>query len=373
MTADARTPAATGAGAVGSGVSDGPPKPDRRPLLASLTLSEAGAGPRPPLRHTGDLLAQGLHPPHHALPGPLRLLHLRQAPGPARRSLPDLEEVLAIARAGRRRRVPRGPLHPGGGPRGRATRSRPRLARGHGFSSTVDYLAQCCRLVTGETGLLPHANAGALDARGAGPAPGGGGQPGDDARVPRLRDLACHRASPDKTPARRLATLEAAGRLGIAFTTGILVGIGETRADRLAALRAIAASHARHGHVQEVIVQNFLPKPGTAMQPRRPARRGAPLDDRRRPARAASRDPPAGAAEPHRRLRPACSLRASMTGAGSHPVTADHVNPERAWPALGRPAGGHRSGRPRPRPPPRRASRVGPGHDALWHPSSLTP
>ena len=77
--------------------------------------------------------------------------------------------------------------------------------------------------------------------------------------------LAAHRGSPDKEPARRLATLEAAGELAIPFTTGILVGIGDERADQLAALRAIAASHARHGHVQEVIVQNFLPKPGTTM------------------------------------------------------------------------------------------------------------
>ena len=77
--------------------------------------------------------------------------------------------------------------------------------------------------------------------------------------------LAAHRGAPDKEPARRLATLEAAGELAIPFTTGILVGIGDDRADQLAALRAIAASHARHGHVQEVIVQNFLPKPGTAM------------------------------------------------------------------------------------------------------------
>src|SRR5205085_4558655 len=77
--------------------------------------------------------------------------------------------------------------------------------------------------------------------------------------------LDCHRGAPDKTPARRLATLEAAGELAIPFTTGILVGIGESRADRLEALEAIAASHRRHGHVQEVIVQNFLPKAGTAM------------------------------------------------------------------------------------------------------------
>ena len=77
--------------------------------------------------------------------------------------------------------------------------------------------------------------------------------------------LAAHRGAPDKEPARRLATLEAAGELAIPFTTGILVGIGDDRAGQLAALRAIAASHGRHGHVQEVIVQNFLPKPGTAM------------------------------------------------------------------------------------------------------------
>src|SRR5438128_4992366 len=78
-------------------------------------------------------------------------------------------------------------------------------------------------------------------------------------------NLACHRGSPDKTPERRLATLEAAGRLAIPFTTGILVGIGESREDRVVALSAIADSHRRHGHVQEEIVQNFLPKPGTAM------------------------------------------------------------------------------------------------------------
>src|SRR2546427_102981 len=68
--------------------------------------------------------------------------------------------------------------------------------------------------------------------------------------------LECPRGSPDKTPERRLATLDAAGRLAIPFTTGILVGIGESRRDRVEALAAIAASHARHGHVQEVIVQN---------------------------------------------------------------------------------------------------------------------
>src|SRR5450755_1774196 len=74
-----------------------------------------------------------------------------------------------------------------------------------------------------------------------------------------------HYGAPDKTPERRLATLEAAGEARVPFTTGILVGIGETRAERLEALVAIRDAHAHHGHVQEVIVQNFLPKPGTSM------------------------------------------------------------------------------------------------------------
>ena len=74
-----------------------------------------------------------------------------------------------------------------------------------------------------------------------------------------------HHRAPDKTAARRLATLEAAGTVRVPFTTGILVGIGETEPERLEALLAIRDSHARHGHVQEVIVQNFLPKAGTAM------------------------------------------------------------------------------------------------------------
>ena len=115
-------------------------------------------------------------------------------------------------------------------------------------------------------------------------------------------DLDAHRLAPDKTPERRLATLEFAGELAIPFTTGVLIGIGEDRADRLAALAAIAEAHERHGHVQEVIVQNFLPE---AAHPdgrlaARPAR-GARLDDRRGPARAPRRRPRPGAAEPRRR------------------------------------------------------------------------
>ncbi len=207
--------------------------------------------------------------------------------------------------------------------------------RDHGYDSTVHYLTVAAEAVRAETGLLPHANAGALypdelaALRAVAPSQG----MMLESLVP---DLAAHRGSPDKVPERRLATLEAAGELAIPFTTGILVGIGETRADRIAALEAIAASHARHGHVQEVIVQNFLPKAGTAMH------RAAPCDpDDFVDAIALARLilPP----EVHVQAPPNLSddfghlLDAGIDDwGGISPVTADHVNPERPWPALDR-------------------------------------
>jgi FO synthase len=145
-----------------------------------------------------------------------------------------------------------------------------------------------------------------------------------------------HARCQTKLPARRLATLEAAGELAVPFTTGILVGIGETRAERLEALRAIQAAHRRHGHVQEVIVQNFLPKAGTAM-----ARATPPSLEDYLWTIAAARV----------LLDPGIHLQAppNLTGdfgalleagiddwGGVSPVTADHVNPEAPWPALER-------------------------------------
>ncbi len=203
-----------------------------------------------------------------------------------------------------------------------------------GFASTVDYLAHAARLVVEKTGLLPHANAGALYSeelallRKTAPSQG--------MMLETLADLDCHRGSPDKTPERRLATLEAAGELAIPFTTGILVGIGETRADRVDALEAIAESHRRWGHVQEVIVQNFLPKPGTAMHA------APPCDgDEYMEAIALARlilpeeihlQAPPNLSDDFGRL-----LDAGIDDwGGVSPVTADHVNPERPWPALER-------------------------------------
>jgi FO synthase len=202
-----------------------------------------------------------------------------------------------------------------------------------GYASTVEYLAHACRLVLEETGLLPHANAGALFPdelallREVSASQGMMLESLDPA-------LAAHRNAPDKEPGRRLATLEAAGELAIPFTTGILVGIGDDRATQLAGLRAIGAAHARHGHVQEVIVQNFLPKAGTAMF------RAAPCspDDLVWAITAARLVLPP---EVHVQAPPNLSddLGALLDAGiddwgGVSPVTADHVNPERAWPAL---------------------------------------
>jgi FO synthase len=148
--------------------------------------------------------------------------------------------------------------------------------------------------------------------------------------------LICHRGCPDKRPDRRLATLEAAGQLQIPFTTGILIGIGESATDRVAALEAIAAAHARHGHVQEVIVQNFRPKPQTAMQ----GAIACPIEDLLQAVALARLILPA---DVHIQCPPNLSddfgilLQAGIDDwGGVSPVTADYVNPERPWPALHR-------------------------------------
>ena len=255
---------------------------------------------------------------------------------PARLQSPYLspDEVLAIARQGARMGCHEALFTLGEAPEEKYKVARDWLDE-HGYASTVEYLAAMCRLVLDETGLLPHANAGALsrdDLAMLRPV-----SPSQGMMVETLRDdLPCHRGAPDKDPARRLATLEHAGELGIPFTTGILVGLGETRADRLAALAAIAASHARHGHVQEVIVQNFLPKPRTGMQHEAPC----PTEEFLWSIAAARIVLPP---EIHVQAPPNLSddfgalLDAGIDDwGGVSPVTADHVNPERPWPALDR-------------------------------------
>jgi len=246
------------------------------------------------------------------------------------------DDVLAVAARGAEAGCHEALFTLGESPETRYPQARKWLAD-NGCSSTVDYLAAMCELVVSQTGLLPHTNAGAIAA-------------GELAALRRVSasqgmmieslrpDLKAHRGAPDKRPARRLATLDEAGRQQIPFTTGILVGIGETESDRIAALAAIAAAHARHGHVQEVIVQNFRPKPGTALR-REPA---CPQEDHLRAIALARLILPA---DVHVQAPP--NLAAPETlGAliaagiddwgGVSPVTADHVNPERPWPTLER-------------------------------------
>jgi 7,8-didemethyl-8-hydroxy-5-deazariboflavin synthase CofH subunit/7,8-didemethyl-8-hydroxy-5-deazariboflavin synthase CofG subunit len=256
------------------------------------------------------------------------------AKAPARVTAPYLlpEEVLAIAEAGKAAGCHEALFTLGEQPEERYPVASEWLA-GQGYGSTVDYLAAMCRLVLEETGLLPHANAGALDASDLAalrPVAASQGMMLESL----AEDLDAHRGAPDKVPARRLATLDHAGELAIPFTTGILVGIGDSRADQLAGLHAIAAAHARHGHVQEVIVQNFLPKPGTAMFRAAPC---PPEDLQWAIAAARLLLPP----EIHVQAPPNLSddlaplLAAGIDDwGGVSPVTADHVNPERAWPAL---------------------------------------
>ncbi len=254
---------------------------------------------------------------------------------PARLESPYLSdnEVLAIAEAGAAAGCHEALFTLGERPELRYPDAAKWLAR-HGFDTTVDYLAHATRLVVETTGLLPHANAGALYPkeldllRKTAPSQG--------MMLETLADLDCHRGSPDKTAERRLATLEAAGKLSIPFTTGILVGIGETRADRVDALEAIAASHRRWGHVQEVIVQNFLPKQGTAMHSAPPCEHDEYLE-----AIALARL--ILPEEIHLQAPPNLSddfgqlLDAGIDDwGGVSPVTADHVNPERPWPAVDR-------------------------------------
>src|ERR671911_733466 len=188
-------------------------------------------------------------------------------PRPGHSAYLSPEEVLAIARAGAAAGCTEALFTLGDKPELRYEVARAEL-RALGCESTIEYLRRVARRVLEETGLLPHLNPGVMSRE----------------ELAALRPVSAsmgimletlserlsakggpHWASPDKLPARRLETIELAGELLIPFTSGILIGIGETREERLDALEALAAVHARHGHLQEVIVQNFRAKPGTPM------------------------------------------------------------------------------------------------------------
>ncbi|MDB5680302.1 MAG: fbiC [Sphingomonas bacterium] len=209
-----------------------------------------------------------------------------------------------------------------------------------GYAATIDYLEEMCRRVLAETGLIPHVNAGTLTRDELRRLRAVSGSQGLmlETIADRLGERGGpHFRSPDKKPAARLETMRLAGELKIPFTTGLLVGIGETRIERIDALIAIRDMHERYGHIQEVIIQNFRAKPRTPM-----ADAPEPSMDELLWTIAAARLilPPDVSLQAPPNLADA-AFPALMTAGindwgGVSPVTPDHVNPERPWPAIGR-------------------------------------
>jgi FO synthase len=208
----------------------------------------------------------------------------------------------------------------------------------HGHASTLEYLGAVAREVHAQSGLLPHLNPGVMSR----------------ADIERLRPVSVsmglmlettsdrlsarggpHWGSPDKAPAVRLATLAAAGEAAVPFTTGLLIGIGETRRERIEALLAIRALHRQFGHVQEIIIQNFCAKPDTRM-----AAAPEPTLEEQLWTIAAARIlfGPGMSIQAPPNLRPGALTALVRAGVndwgGVSPVTPDHVNPEAPWPHL---------------------------------------
>lgn len=251
----------------------------------------------------------------------------------------DRDEVLAIARAGAAAGCKEALFTLGDRPEERWPQAREWL-EARGYRSTLDYVRACAIAVLEETGLLPHLNPGVLSwdelQRLRPVAPSMGMMLETTAHRLWAEPGNCHYGSPDKEPAVRLRVLADAGRVGVPFTTGILVGIGETRTERAESLFAIRALAREYGHIQEVIVQNFRAKPDTAM-------RGTPdaeLDDLAATVAVARLvlGPRARVQAPPNLLGDTgveLLLRAGVDDwGGVSPVTPDHVNPERPWPAV---------------------------------------
>ncbi len=260
-----------------------------------------------------------------------------RAPGDPRARTLTPAEVLQIARAGQQAGCKEALFSLGERPELAHAAAREQLAA-LGYESTVDYLAAMTRLVFEETGLLPHPNPGALyeaEWRKLRPWAGSMGMMLENISERLLEKGQAHFGCPDKAPARRLAALEAAGRLRIPFTTGILIGIGETPAERVDSLLAIAEVHRRYGHIQEVIIQNFRRKPDIRF--RAHDEPGA-LEMARTIAVARLILPPEISLQAPPNLTPDAYGLYLLAGindwGGISPVTRDHINPEAPWPAI---------------------------------------
>lgn len=191
-----------------------------------------------------------------------------QPPMPGRRCYMTMEEILDVARAGAMLGCCEALLTLGDKPELKYAEAKAEL-RDMGYSSTIDYVYTVAENIAKKTGLLPHINAGVMTMEDLEKFRGVSASQGvmlESLSTKLLEAGGPHYECPDKVPDKRLGTLEAAGEAKVPFTTGILIGIGETRLDRLEALLAIKHVHERHGHIQEIIIQNFRAKKGTAMQ-----------------------------------------------------------------------------------------------------------
>ncbi|MHB1087951.1 MAG: 5-amino-6-(D-ribitylamino)uracil--L-tyrosine 4-hydroxyphenyl transferase CofH [Acidimicrobiales bacterium] len=254
-----------------------------------------------------------------------------QAPAHVASPYMSLEEVMDVAQAGKEAGCTEALFTLGERPELRYDEAAKWLAS-RGYHSTVDYVANAAQMVLEGTGLLPHANAGALYRHELAQLRGVSASQG--MMLETLADVEAHRLAPDKDPERRLATLREAGELKIPFTTGLLVGIGETREDRIEALEAIRRSHESYGHVQEVIIQNFLPKARTQMA-NAPAASDEEFHWTIAVARLLLPESVHLQAPPNLSDDPTKLLAFGIDDFGGiSPVTRDHVNPERAWPAV---------------------------------------
>ncbi|MFC3173929.1 5-amino-6-(D-ribitylamino)uracil--L-tyrosine 4-hydroxyphenyl transferase CofH [Novosphingobium bradum] len=262
-----------------------------------------------------------------------------QPPKKGERAYLTREEVLAVARAGQAAGCTEALFTLGDKPELRFAAARDELAA-LGHATTISYLREMCAAVLAETGLLPHVNAGVMTAgelASLRPVSASMGLMLESVSERLCEKGGAHYRSPDKAPAARLETIRLAGELAIPFTTGVLIGIGETREERIEALIAIRDLHAQYGHIQEVIVQNFRAKERTPMA-------GAPepgMDDLLWTIAAARlilgpamniQAPPNLSSDDFGQL-----VEAGINDwGGVSPVTPDHVNPEAPWPEIAR-------------------------------------
>ena len=260
----------------------------------------------------------------------------RRDPGDLGAHTMTTDEVLAVARAGERLGCSEALFSLGDKPELIFPEMRETL-RHFGYKSTLHYLEAMCELVLRETSLLPHPNPGLLSAEWIGRLAAVSPSMGlmlETTNEKLLRPGAAHDNAPDKVPAKRLRTLEDAGRQGVPFTTGLLIGIGESLEDRVDTLLAIRDMNERYGHIQEVIVQNFRVK------------RAIPMWNWPEPTRGEMLRAVAVA----RLLLPNVNIQAppnlsapyydDLVDAGINdwggisPLTPDYINPEKPWPHL---------------------------------------